>query len=275
MNRGQPTAYADLNDVLRHLVAAVTEILGEDFCGAYLQGSFAVGDADVHSDVDFLVVTYDEVNATQELELRAMHERFPDRDVDWAKHLEGSYVPDQALRRIDPARTAWLYVDNGSKVMERSAHDNTAVVRWSMREHGIVLSGPDPRDLIDPVTTADLRREVLARVDAFMPDLLTWSGGLDNAWTQPYVVGSLCRMLHTLEIGRVKSKREALLWAKATLDVEWSDLIQGALDDRPDPWVRVHLPARPGTAVCTWSFIEYAQAVADHQRAGSKGVLES
>ena len=115
----------------------------------------------------------------------------------------------------------------------------------------------------------------LTRIDAFIPDLLTWSGGLDNAWTQPYVVGSLCRMLHTLEIGRVKSKREALLWAKATLDVEWSDLIQGALDDRPDPWVRVHLPARRGTAVRTWSFIEYAQAVADHQRAGFKGVSES
>jgi hypothetical protein len=223
-----PTPYPDLNDVLGDLVAEVSEILGRDFCGAHLQGSFAVGDADVHSDVDFLVVTYAEVNATQELALRAMHERFPDRDVDWAKHLEGSYVSYQALRRIDPARSPWLYVDNGSKVMERSAHDNTAVVRWSTREHGVVLSGPDPRDLIDPVTATDLRREVFARIDAFMPDLLSWSGGLDNAWTQPYVIGSLCRMLHTLETGRVTSKREALLWAKATLDVQWSDLIQGA-----------------------------------------------
>jgi len=88
-------------------------------------------------------------------------------------------------------------------------------------------------------------------------------------------VGSLCRMLHTLEIGRVTSKRAALVWVLGTLDVEWSDLIQGALDDRPDPWVRVHLPARRGTAVRTWSFIEYAQAVADHQRAGFKGVSES
>ncbi len=47
-------------------------------------------------------------------------------------------------------------------------------------------------------------------------------------------------MLHTLEVGRVTSKREALLWAKETLHVEWSDLIQGALDDRPEPWLRVH-----------------------------------
>jgi predicted nucleotidyltransferase len=280
MDHGQPgskgpTTYTDLNNVLRDFLVEVTKILGRNLCGAYLQGSFAVGDADVHSDVDFLVVTYDEVNATQELELRAMHERFPDRDVDWAKHLEGSYVPGQSLRRIDPAQPAWLYVDNGSKVMERSAHDNTAVVRWSMREHGIVLSGPDPRDLIDPVTATDLRSEIFARIDAFMPDLLTWSGGLDNAWTQPYVVGSLCRMLHTLEVGRVTSKREALQWAKETLDVEWSDLIQGALDDRPEPWLRVHRSARPGTVDTTWDFIEYAQAVAARQRDRFKGVLAS
>jgi predicted nucleotidyltransferase len=179
MDHGQPgskgpTTYADLNNVLHDLLVEVTKILDRNLCGAYLQGSFAVGDSDVHSDVDFLVVTYDEVNATQELELRAMHERFPARDVDWAKHLEGSYVPGQSLRRIDPAQPAWLYVDNGSKVMERSAHDNTAVVRWSMREHGIVLSGPDPRDLIDPVTATDLRSEIFARIDAFMPDLLIW-----------------------------------------------------------------------------------------------------
>ena len=47
------------------------------------------------------------------------------------------------------------------------------------------------------VSAADLRHEVLTRIDAFIPDQLTSSDELDNAWTQPYVVGSLCRMLHT------------------------------------------------------------------------------
>jgi hypothetical protein len=78
-----------------------------------------------------------------------------------------------------------------------------------------------------------------------------------------------------LEVGRVTSKREALQWAKETLDVEWSDLIQGALDDRPEPWLRVHRSARPGTVDTTWDFIEYAQAVAARQRDRFKGVLAS
>ena len=68
----------------------------------HLQGSFALGDADLHNDVDFMVVTQDEVSALQESQLRAMHERLPDLDVTWAPHLEGSYVAKAALRRPDP-----------------------------------------------------------------------------------------------------------------------------------------------------------------------------
>ena len=160
--------FPDLNEVLRDLVEGVRPILEEEgnFCGAYLQGSFAVGGADVHSDVDFLVVVHDEVTPAQENRLRALHARFPDSDVGWAQHLEGSYVPKVALQRVSTTRTPWLYVDNGSRVMERSDHDNTAVVRWVLHEHGVVLAGPAPAELVDQVTATQLRREVLGTLDA-------------------------------------------------------------------------------------------------------------
>ena len=70
-----PTVYPELNAVLEELVTSVRTILAENFCGAYLQGSFAVGDADVHSDVDFIVVTEDEVSAEQLAGLQEMHKR--------------------------------------------------------------------------------------------------------------------------------------------------------------------------------------------------------
>lgn len=54
------TPYAELNDVLRELVERVQVALGEQFLGAYLQGSFAVGDFDEHSDVDFIIAVRDE-----------------------------------------------------------------------------------------------------------------------------------------------------------------------------------------------------------------------
>lgn len=52
-----PTPYADLNWVLRELVDSVQNVPQRSFVGAYLQGSFAVGDFDSHSDVDFIIVT--------------------------------------------------------------------------------------------------------------------------------------------------------------------------------------------------------------------------
>ncbi|HEY1878917.1 MAG TPA: hypothetical protein VGG68_03185 [Caulobacteraceae bacterium] len=41
-----PTPFADLNAVLAHWLSEVRRVLGDNFVGAYLQGSFAVGDAD-------------------------------------------------------------------------------------------------------------------------------------------------------------------------------------------------------------------------------------
>jgi hypothetical protein len=39
----QPTRYRELNAVLHELVTSSREILVENLCGAYLQGSFALG----------------------------------------------------------------------------------------------------------------------------------------------------------------------------------------------------------------------------------------
>jgi predicted nucleotidyltransferase len=88
-----PTVYPELNGVLDEFVASVRAILGENFCGAYLQGSFALGDADEHSDVDFIVATHHEVSDTQLAKLQAIHERLYGLESPWAQHLEGSYVP--------------------------------------------------------------------------------------------------------------------------------------------------------------------------------------
>jgi predicted nucleotidyltransferase len=57
----QTTPYRELNTVLRELVESVQHVLNESFIAAALQGSFAVGDFDVHSDVDFIVVIENEL----------------------------------------------------------------------------------------------------------------------------------------------------------------------------------------------------------------------
>jgi predicted nucleotidyltransferase len=91
-----PTQYEDLNGVLAKFLEGVQEILAESLCGVYLQGSFALGDADEHSDVDFIVVTQNEVTEGQASGLQAMHERLYGLESPWAQHLEGSYISTES-----------------------------------------------------------------------------------------------------------------------------------------------------------------------------------
>ncbi len=251
-----PTPYPDLNDVLRDLVVGVRESLGENFCGAYLQGSFAVGDADEHSDVDFIVATHDELTDAQVGALQAMHKRLYALESSWAQHLEGSYAPMDELRQVDESRPPWWYLDNGASELVKDNHCNTAVVRWSVREKGVVLAGPDPKTLIEPVSADELRSDVLIA-------LWEWAGwlGMNSSYSrrgQGVTVLSICRILHTFESGLVTTKREAGEWALAALSPEWASLVQRALDDRPDPWSKVREPADSDLVKRTLAFVDYA-----------------
>ena len=259
----RPTRFPDLNELLAAFVAGLHDSLGANLGGAYLQGSFAVGDADEHSDVDFIVAVHEPLTPVQVEALRELHGRLYRLDVDWAQHLEGSYFPTALLRRVDPDATPLLYLDNGASELIWDAHCNTAVVRWSLREHGVVLTGPHPAELVDPVTPEELRSEVRR----ILPEWLAWApeptkaGGMSR-WKQPYLVLSMCRFLHTLETGAVVSKRAAGEWALNALDPSWADLVERALAKRPDPWVRVYQPADPGLAEQTLRFVAYAVEVA-------------
>jgi hypothetical protein len=255
------TAFPDLNEVLNELVEGVQAALGENLVGVYLQGSFAVGDADEHSDVDFIVVTHAELTDAQAEELQALHRRLYALDTPWAQHLEGSYISKQKLRHVDPAKSPLLYLDNGATELVWDNHCNTAIVRWSLRERGVVLAGPEPRELVDPVSMADLADDVRVATDE-------WSEWLASNTlrrrAQGVLVLTLCRMLHTLETGRVASKREAGQWALSALDGEWSELIGSALEDRPDPWSKVRQPADPQLSEQTYAFLDYVRNEARH-----------
>ena len=258
------TPFGDLNQLLAELVVDVRKALGRNFVGAYLQGSFAVGDADEHSDVDFIVVTNGEVTPEQRAALQALHQRLYALPTPWAQHLEGSYVPRETLRRPDPERRPLLYLDNGATEFTLDNHDNTAVVRWSLREHGVVLAGPEPHELVDPISADDLREDVRWA----LKEWAAWLGSIDSISRRALAVAILthCRILHTLATGIASSKRVAGEWTLRELDPEWASLIRWSLNDRPDPWAKVHEQADPELVRRTLAFADYAAQWAEEPR---------
>jgi predicted nucleotidyltransferase len=258
MNTTFPTSNSELNAVLHEFVAGVQQILNKKLVSIYLQGSFAIGDWDTDSDVDFLIATEHEVPDADLPALQAMHARIYNLESEWAKHLEGSYFPKGILKISDPSRTKLLYLDNTHDKLIMSDHDNTLVVRWVVREYGITMAGCDPKELIDPVSADDLRREVSATMREWAEEIFDGKWKMDNRWAQPFAVLSYCRMLHTLHTGRITSKLSGAQWAKSSLDSRWTGLIQRAWEERPNPSLKVRQAADVNEVSSTLEFIHFA-----------------
>lgn len=253
----------EVRQVVQALTDGVRPILGDNFVGAYLQGSFAVGDADRDSDVDFIFVVNEDVPEALVPDLQAVHERVFDLPSHWAKHLEGSYFPRGWLADLATAGRPLLYVNNGARVLERHNHCNTLVVRWVLWEHGLTLAGPDPRTLLDRVPAEALRAEVAADMRDWVRIIEANPAEMNNGWYQPYAVVSFSRMLQTVATGRVVSKRTGARWAQQALDPRWRGLIERGWEMHAGQFQRVHEPADPADFEATREFVRYAAGLID------------
>jgi predicted nucleotidyltransferase len=252
----RPTPYPELNAVLDALVVAIRGALGDQLVGVYVQGSFALGDFDGDSDVDFIVAIRDELSDGQVQALQVVHGDVYALESEWAKHLEGSYFPVATLRDHHRRGAPLWYLDHGSRSLERSDHCNTTVVRWVVREHGIALTGPDPAGLVDPIPVDVLRAEMHDTIRDWGGDILAHPEQYRNRFYQGFIVLSYCRMLHDLIEGRPGSKRAGAAWAKTVLDSEWSALIDRAWGGRHNPAVAVREPADSEDFRSTLRFVD-------------------
>ena len=251
------TPYADLDALLDELLLRWRSILGPGFAGAYVQGSFALGAGDLHSDCDWIVAVHERPTASQEAELRALHDELPTRAGHWPHDLEGSYAPIEELASVDFLGSEWLFNDHGQRTLELDDHCNRGYTRWILREHGIVLAGPEPRSFMAPVPEAVLRAEAAAAIPTLLDDIATWLDIESLAWGQRYAVTSACRTLYTLETARVASKAGALEWAQRSLDPRWRPLLGQVRDDRARGYDPNERP-RPGSADEARAFAAYA-----------------
>jgi predicted nucleotidyltransferase len=252
-----PTPYRELNEVLSCLVLRQQENLGKDLVGVYLQGSFAVGGFDLHSDVDLIFVVEDELSPGQVDALQEMHDQIYRLESKWAQHLEGSYFPKEILRHHSKRGIKLWYLDHGARVLIRSSHCNTILVRWVVREKGVTLIGLPPDTLVDPISAELLRKEVLGEITGWGQEILDNPARFNNRFYQGFIVLNYCRMLHDLKRGCAGSKREGAEWAKANLDPSWRGLIDRTWSCRPTPEWQVKQPADPEDFAATLKFVEY------------------
>lgn len=221
---------ADVAAVLDSLRAGAREILGSEFVGLYLYGSLATGDFNPErSDIDFVVVTEGVLSDDDVAALGEMHARLASSGDHWAAHLEGSYIPRAALRRWDPADARHPHLAHDAPFQFTEHGADWVIQRHVLRERGVVLAGPEPRTLIDPVTQADLRAAIARLLREFWREKGSSDDFLAPRAYQAFAVLTMCRALHTLERGEISSKPAAARWAILNLDAPWRPVIARAL----------------------------------------------
>jgi Nucleotidyltransferase domain. len=268
MSKELLTPYSALDATLKGHAELLKKALGGNFTGLYLTGSLAIGDFDLTSDIDFIVVTEWQLSDTDVNEVRKAHMTTCTQDTRWVRHLEYSFFPKpQLLENSSPytedgANTAeerdlW-YFNNGSMTVERSGHDNTLVTRWTVRERGVVVLGPKPATFMQRIQPNDLRREI-------RDDLINWGNQIEwfssthfNRFHQAFFVLNSCRVLQDLYEGRVTSKLDGVKWAKDHLDPEWIPLIDFCWQERQDTSISVHQPADPEVFKQAMELVGYA-----------------
>jgi hypothetical protein len=265
MMQKQFTSYPEVNMVLDVLAPAVQSILGNQFIGMYLYGSLAYGGFDRDSDVDYVVVTHDDLSDANFSALQEMHARIARIDSWCATQLEGSYVPKHALRTFDPVRVLFNHIDRGpGEQLHRMEikDDKTSRAWWGgwvilrrvLLESGITIAGPAPVALIELVMPDELRQANLADLHGWFEPMLSDTAQLEQFGYQPYAVLTMCRVLYTHEHGVIASKQAAAQWAQERLGEPWKSLIDRAWNGRHHPEVK----ASPDEIKLTQDFIRYA-----------------
>lgn len=226
-----PTRYPDVNEVLNLLLSNTKEILGSQFLGMYLYGSLSSGDfTPESSDIDFLVVTTNVLPDKTISELEALHNRIWASGLKWASRLEGAYVPKELIRHHDPNGAPCPAINEGRFYVAKLGSD-WIIQRHIVREQGVVLAGPDPKTLIDPVIADDIRGAVLGILHEWWFPMLadpSWLRDHGSAY-HAFAVITMCRVLHALEHGTIVSKPKAIQWAREKLGNPWIQLIDKAV----------------------------------------------
>ena len=217
------------------------DALGDELVGLYVSGSLALGGFHPpSSDIDVLAATAGTLNEAAVRRLAALHATFRAAGG-WSARLEVVYLPVATLRRYDPSDQGSYPIAASGRTLAVGRQSPTWVLdRWVAREHGLVVAGPRPSTLIDPIGPQALQAAVRGLLLGF------WAGQLDgpaSAWLRPrsdqaFAVLSMCRALYCLDHGRVVSKPAAAAWASRRLGPPWPELVARALgwraDQRPD-----------------------------------------
>lgn len=195
---------------LDHLAKELQANLGPNVRGLYVYGSLTQNTFDVRrSDVDCVAVIRRRLSPAVESRLRAGLRRLRTRHP-WMRRLQLSILIQRELLRCNG--DGWLYQFGR---LSRSGSDGNPIIWANILESGRVVFGTDPHSFVPPITPALMRAALEREVGYLRAELVTKRASVwrSRGAYRRYATLTACRILYTLETGRVASKRTAAVWA--------------------------------------------------------------
>jgi hypothetical protein len=219
------TPHPDINQLLGDLLDQMQRILGQKLVGLYLYGSLVSGDFDRDtSDIDLLAATESDIDDQEFQQLQSMHNDLIARNQYWRNRLEIAYLSITALKTFRTHTSKIAIISPGEPFHIKEAGKDWLINWWVVREQGVVLFGPAPSTIIDPIS----KQEFLEVVQAHTRSWRDWIADMRDQPSQAYAILTLCRALYAYNNGEQVSKKQAALWAQERFP-QWASLIQQAL----------------------------------------------
>ncbi len=184
--------------------------LGRNVVGLYVYGSLTQHAFDARrSDVDCVAIIRRRLSPAEESRLRTGLRRLRARHS-WTRRLQLTILIRRELLRFNG--DGWLYQFGR---LSRSGSDGNPIIWANILESGHVVFGVDPHILVPPIPPALMHAALEREAGYLRKELVTERSSVwrSRGAYQRYTALTACRILYTLETGRVASKRAAAAWA--------------------------------------------------------------
>lgn len=211
---------------------SVKRVLKDNFIGFYIYGSLANGGFNIKSsDIDALVVIKNPLSVDSFKTLKQMHEGTSESDSEWLRKVELFYIPYNEMKKYDRTHPPRMRLYEGKITNDFWQGDDWVLHRHVLREQGVIVEGPNPNTMIDPVSSQEIHQAVAEGIlkNWWIDKVLQNPDRLKESAYQRHAILTMCRALYTLETGQITSKRASAEWARSIVENRFINLINYAL----------------------------------------------
>lgn len=224
---------APIQPALQAYLSLMNERLPGLVNGFYLEGSIALGGFNERfSDIDFVTTLNRQATPIEIDTLRGIHKVIEERHPQWK--MAGSYILSVDLGCWESKAEPNLYYHEGV-LRPDGCFELQSVEGWILKNHGIVLIGPEPRDLPFTVEWDLLITRMRENLNTYWvswtrrPDRLA---ALLSDWGIQWAVLGVLRQFYSFREESITTKSKAGKYALTCVPSRWRQLIQEALNIR-------------------------------------------